>query len=283
MAVFSRNLIIRCGLSSSFSAVNHGTTTTCMAFPRSAIEVSVPWVALVGLLFSADGPEVTLSPCPAFEFACSLCCRLKTGLAVVFFSVDFPRAGASSGSSWDYILTYSSVVQGQRATGKEEEHAVIGLEQGLPRPRIFKVFSRSSSSCEVIKKGPFGGVCNRWCAVDDRDPSAPIALGGWSVNDRDWRIIAVSNYCLDTLSERESARWKSLFWSTLEWPLSVECSQSEESLSLSIKLSGTSSSSGSTASLLLQMRSLLDLVIFDSILTSKDRSTRRTWQNQAFG
>lgn len=116
MAVFSRNLIIRCGLSSSFSAVNHGTTTTCMAFPRSAIEVSVPWVALVGLLFSADGPEVTLSPCPAFEFACSLCCRLKTGLAVVFFSVDFPRAGASSGSSWDYILTYSSMwckVKGQ--------------------------------------------------------------------------------------------------------------------------------------------------------------------------
>ena len=40
----------------------------------------------------------------------------------------------------------------KRATGKEEERVVaISLEQGLPRPRIFKVFSRSSSSCEVIK------------------------------------------------------------------------------------------------------------------------------------
>lgn len=44
------------------------------------------------------------------------------------------------------------MVRGKRATGKEEERVVaISLEQGLPRPRIFKVFSRSSSLCEVIK------------------------------------------------------------------------------------------------------------------------------------
>lgn len=45
------------------------------------------------------------------------------------------------------------MVRGKRATGKEEERVVaISLEQGLPRPRIFKVFSRwLSSLCEVIK------------------------------------------------------------------------------------------------------------------------------------